>query len=723
MKKIFFLLFVLILFLSGYVEAGSASEYTSVSDGVVYCPEFESYGLILREPNYNRQAGTITCTYDCRFLWERRIEGADMRSPANGVITRTVGVNESIIIEYRDMQNACCGSQHTDICFSHGRCYVVEDVNSCRAGAASGDTRCDCSVSYFQNGDLIREEFDTCGECSPVSCPSGHTVVDDRNYPDIICCPDGQVYANGICTSPIDAECGVNVNNFEYNEVSFTNPSESGFCSSGTLASGTPSFPSVGGNVTWVCQGAHGGLDASCRATRSSPPVPGVCGGNAGSHSADVQNFAGRADADFCNQGKPSINGDEIVDGNAIDFPEPNSQVSWRCLGSGGGSNSPECVATRLSEVVDTDAECGAAADTYSHDDSSFKGALCSRGSVKGQYPTFPNVGENVFWQCEGTSSDVTCAAVRSQPLTCTCRSVGRTQRDIRCEVFEAGSNFVVKEVSTRISDGFDYPIIFSEKIAVDDGREADCEFRVSSGCNPDPNTPPGVCPPNCKSWQHPDCDYGRYGLRIFELAFPNLHQWWNNILQGEGDIPSAFAWVSPVFSGLDRMPGTVEWFTSMACERGIDLPDDDETCELLGLPEGICEDEWDGYVNFEDDDLVVSLSARYSRYLQKNDRYEISWRMHNIEEDVLYRVFLTNINNTLGYRNYDFIQRDKRYIFPEGEAYTDASSESIKYASSIKYSDVCIEFYAGDPDTLRNLRELLGVNGGAFTCRPIAFH
>ena len=591
------------------------------------------------------------------------------------------------------VQEGICGNEHQRV-YPHD-VNTFETDSFCLSGDVNGDS--DETPSFPQPGHSVE------WHCVGTGSTAERCLV-SRN------------------PSPIDAVCGRNAkDDYVHTQTSFLGQGATDFCLQGERDGGAPSFPNMGEDVDWVCKGLYGGSDATCTAIRASPPTVGECGDNRGTYSSEESDFPGRDDIDFCREGTPSINTD------TFNFPGQGNQVSWVCIGLNDGANSQDCIASRSTQVIETPAECGPAARTYNPDQSSFTGALCSRGTVSGQHPSFPAEGENVFWECQSTDDRVICGATKLKPLVCRCNSVGRTQRDVKCEVFESGSSLVLKEVREMIDHGFDYPVIFSEKVSLDDGREADCIFTVTSGCHPEPGAPSNICPPNCKSHQHPDCDYGRYGLRLVDsivnilnglgLDLPTPQQWWNDVLSGTG-------FFGTVYSGIDKyFVGTPEWFTSLVCERGITIPDDDETCDLLGLPEGICGTEWDGYVNFQTDDVVLTLSADYHPRLGDTDRYRISWTMGNLEEGILYRVFLANIDNTLSYNDYNLLPQDKRFIFPVGDAYTEASSESIEYVSSIRYSDVCIEFYAGNPELLRELREILGVNGGAFTCRRIVYY
>ncbi len=99
-------------------------------------------------------------------------------------------------------------------------------------------------------------------------------------------------------------------------------------CSSGTPVIGT-GFP--GGPWTWSCNGQNGGTNASCSASKTPPPVPGVCSTTVtGLQAAPLTNGA-------CNAG-PVI-GFTSVGTNPVNY-------SWTCGGQNGGPASPPCSAS-----------------------------------------------------------------------------------------------------------------------------------------------------------------------------------------------------------------------------------------------------------------------------------------------------------------------------------------------------------------------------------------
>jgi len=170
-------------------------------------------------------------------------------------------------------------------------------------------------------------------------------------------------------------------------------------CSSGTAVPLNPSDPVAGGAaVTWICNGAQNGTNASCSASRSASSVNGACGGASRIYEEDetfdTSNFCLKGNADPI---KPS---DPLV----------GASSNWDCVGVNSGTTAP-CSAFRNSNGA-----CGDAAKKYLPSEPFLKDNLCSSGlatPVEVDAPTIDN--PTVNWECFNLNEtdSTTCTATR----------------------------------------------------------------------------------------------------------------------------------------------------------------------------------------------------------------------------------------------------------------------------------------------------------------------
>ncbi len=709
----------------------------------------------------------ISCNFGSRPASESNVE--EPLSPANQKFTRIVNQNEVIQISDVEIRDSCCAPR-SDVCFvSPGLCYIASDPNRCSNGyvGVSADVECTYEIRWPdtipEKRNMLREE-----DCDPPRCPEGTYLVDSTNR---ICCPIGTDYVDGQCVDPsVDGICGNAIGEYDYTE-SFSDE----YCEQGTPEP-SPENPTSESPSEWVCKGQDGGSDSVvCRATRLPPPSepqPNDCGAAVGTYAYDSESFRG----DFCSFGEPvvSVDNDAAAD---IEFPSPRDKettVSWHCPGLNGGSGA-DCSATRekLPEEVSV---CGPASESdYAYDAEDFRRPFCIPDELaESDIPEFPSPGEPATWTCPGSTTPCI-VNVEEQPLgdpTCRCVLMGSQQdpnkeeysgrkaRDYRCVFYEEDGSRIQDEQHNMHIDKF-HGVPIEEIVTLSDGRTATCTVAPEVGCDLDTlaeiNITRGICPSNCKSWQHPDCDYGRYGLRLVDWALqmfelPPLQMMWNNVLSGDNAVGT-------VYSVFDGIPGTPEWFTDQVCKKGFQLSDED-ACEALGLSEDECSEEWDGYENFIGDNVYVSIAADYiSRggwgddLDEKNNYYRISWKVHNIEGEE-YRVFLANLDGTpaddafapthddfyeeydpsapknmQAYATYGRLPRDKLVVFPTEGGYAEISSENFEYLSSKKFEYACIEFrITKDDNLLRKVLTALGYSGTGFTgtpftCKKIVFY
>ncbi len=321
---------------------------------------------------------------------------------------------------------------------------------------------------------------------------------------------------------------------------------------------------------------------------------------------------------------------------------------------------------------------------------------------------------------------DLTCSFSAAEPeYTCGNCRMGRTSltrdasRKYTCDVFsgfEGRTESLVGSYDVTVNYNGGGSGLVTETIE-HAGQSVDCQIQVYYGCDSDGQLD-GVCPTNCKSWEDPDCDFGRYGVRAIDtllnaVGLPSVQEWWNDQLES---IPA----LGTIYTALDSIPGTPEWFTDQVCTKGAQISDE-KACGLVGLEEENCTRDWEGYRAFEDD-TVVSLAARYETV----GHYELRWRLGGMDEDMKYRIYLANIGEVDqegSYNEYSLLPRDKRVIYPEDGQYAAIESLSYTYDSADEFTHLCVEF-SGTGETLEELNELFGTSIGStpYTCKKIMY-
>jgi hypothetical protein len=198
----------------------------------------------------------------------------------------------------------------------------------------------------------------------------------------------------------INGACGAAAKTYTFDAVDFSGS----YCSSGSV-NATPSFPSKGSSVGWVCNGSNTGSNASCTADRETKPVEktnGECGTAAKTYLFDTEAFSGS----FCSAG--TVNDTPI-------FPNEGTSVDWACNGINDGTNA-SCIASRESEIVEkVNGVCGSAAKAYIFGSTEYDGDYCSAGTIDST-PNFPSAGESKSWICNGANegTNKSCSASQS---------------------------------------------------------------------------------------------------------------------------------------------------------------------------------------------------------------------------------------------------------------------------------------------------------------------
>ncbi|MDD3498137.1 MAG: hypothetical protein PHH24_01370 [Candidatus Moranbacteria bacterium] len=212
------------------------------------------------------------------------------------------------------------------------------------------------------------------------------------------------------CTAErkLNGACGTRSDNYSatadppYPYTTTAWPTGSSYCASGT-ASASPSFPAAGYNVSWTCNGAYGGTNASCSASRVAIPAPTLnlsatplnIGAGASTTLAWTPTNVSSCTASGAWSGAKSTaaNSTESVTLNN----SGNYTFTLTCAGINGTNISRSITVTVSS--------CGSNARTYPYSTTTWPStdisAFCSSASPAiSSIPSFPAEGGTATWQC-----------------------------------------------------------------------------------------------------------------------------------------------------------------------------------------------------------------------------------------------------------------------------------------------------------------------------------
>ncbi|MFP4111925.1 MAG: hypothetical protein ACLFUO_02920, partial [Candidatus Woesearchaeota archaeon] len=220
--------------------------------------------------------------------------------------------------------------------------------------------------------------------------------------------------------------------------------------------------------------------------------------------------------------------------------------------------------------------------------------------------------------------------------------------RMVTCNIYiDEKLSFVERVSTSSLNPGTDV------LVPTDNGEcRVNIEEEDDESCIPDGYN--GECPDHCRSWEDPDCDYGRTGLImtnfISETLFgSSLQGWWNSRLQANG-------WESQVFSFAQNIPLTPEWISDQVCKQGSSIGDsfDNLFFSVEDDYEGDEDEDWVPPDAFLDPDIAITFGAEYD-----GTDYKVSWIFNNFEEgeDSLFRIILKN--------EYGVTDSEERDIFP----------------------------------------------------------
>lgn len=203
---------------------------------------------------------------------------------ATGWAVKTAPVQAACSV---DGQYFCSGSDRRQYYTRFGKCSS-RFISSCQYGCSNGSCNpapactpnCSgdqCGQSNGCGGSCGSGDSGSCGKCGNAACCTDNGTRNcDAAAPSCGQTTYGSYFDNcgtnrGACSRtgpacPVDGACGTADDNIYDSGASGYSGS---FCSSGSTS--TPSFPGLGGAVTWTCSGANGGASPSCTAYRRVP--------------------------------------------------------------------------------------------------------------------------------------------------------------------------------------------------------------------------------------------------------------------------------------------------------------------------------------------------------------------------------------------------------------------------------------------------------------------
>ena len=304
--------------------------------------------------------------------------------------------------------NGVCGTAHT-----HGY-YSTADIDTaaerCSAGTFTSFTDNGSSWGWSCNGSGGGTSA-TCN-ANKVACGTYHNTI-RRDQPATNLCQYGTNTAVSLAGTSWLWSCtnnpGTDAGCFTYKTTcgsaaggTYSSPPVSNLCA--TNGGNASAVTTNTGTYTWTCTGEDN-LAVSCTANRSNN---GVCGNASGkTYASNITAYA------------PDL---QCSAGNSTNttFPAQNSSVIWVCSGINGGTNSPNCTASRSAAPIN--GTCGSAKDkTYAASATAYAPDVqCSLGTSTNT--AFPAQGGSATWVCNGANGGTnssSCTAYREAVVTC----------------------------------------------------------------------------------------------------------------------------------------------------------------------------------------------------------------------------------------------------------------------------------------------------------------
>lgn len=230
-------------------------------------------------------------------------------------------------------------------------------------------------------------------------------------------------------------------------------------------------------------------------------------------------------------------------------------------------------------------------------------------------------------------------------------------------------------------------------------GTPIPCTIPASTGCDSDGAN--NVCPRGCRSWEDPDCNYGPYASRLWSTFFGEtapFQNWWNEQLQTNVGIGA-------LYSGLEHIPLTVEWWTARMCNYGVKFSDE-EVCDSMGM-EGDCSTSWEPPAEFSGDNMAILMAAEY---LTEESRYRFSWRLENME-GVKYRARVIRYNG-----GFDMTIAENEVVYPADKKFIPVKEGVVNHnftrpmlyvgKAKVGFDKVCLDFEVDR--TLDNFEDII---------------
>ncbi|BFT95107.1 hypothetical protein MNSC_11150 [Minisyncoccus archaeophilus] len=351
----------------------------------------------------------------------------------------------------------------------YGGGYVLCDAKRGAPGA------CGSAVRTFAYNET---SYGTYSQCS-TGTPSSTTFPSQGGSTSWTCSGINGGPASTTCTAsranaPQTGACGSAAKTYAYNATAYTGS----FCNTGTSVPATPTFPTQGATINWICNGLYGGGYVLCDAKRGAP---GACGSAVRTFAYNETSYGTYSQ---CSTGTSS----------STSFPSQGGSTSWTCSGINGGPASTTCTASRAN-APQTGA-CGSAAKTYAYNATAYTGSFCNTGTSVPATPTFPVQGATINWICNGLYGGgyVICNAKRDNPPACvwTCNPwslcINGTQSR-SCSALPIGCVGSNPEVITRsctniVLNGFLNPLELVSKVTMPEQRTQClwCDYYYQDG-------------------------------------------------------------------------------------------------------------------------------------------------------------------------------------------------------------------------------------------------
>ena len=342
---------------------------------------------------------------------------------------------------YEAPSDGACGSAHGS------SFYEIPTENLCLTGtntevSGSGPWTWTCLGAYGGETDSCsaNKKIDVaCGSANGQQTynPPTENLCDDNSLPPVSGTGPWTWECLGInggtgasCSAGIivNGECGTANKNYSSSDTTYGSDT---FCSAGNANPSTPSFPGLGGSVTWDCEGLNSGTTANCEATRdlqivNIAAIPGVTAPVTGATPDTAITETSQYTGTIAWNGNPTTFAGGTIYTATITL---TAKAGYTFTGvaanfftvSGATSdsnpiNSGIVTAAFPATAPPVNGACGTANKTYSFTDTSYgSDTFCSAGTAVPTTPAFPSSGSTTNWSCNGQNggSNTNCSASR----------------------------------------------------------------------------------------------------------------------------------------------------------------------------------------------------------------------------------------------------------------------------------------------------------------------